>query len=134
MSFGEGGTQVQRMTMWKLIGVGLLVPWAIGCSSADDSDVAQQKCEDLATQFCKTTISCEVSGGLLDESSEASENARCRANVSKEAECSRAQRVTASYEACMAKLKNPPCAQLNQAIVDDALGLPDECNGVILVP
>ncbi len=122
------------MTIWKLLGVGLLVLGANGCSSADDSDVARQKCEDLATQFCKTAISCEISGWLLDESSEASENARCKANVSKEAECSRAERVTSSYDACMAKLKNPPCAQLNQAIIDDALGLPDECSGVILVP
>jgi len=121
------------MKIWKLVVFGLLVVAAPGCSSSDDSDAAKQKCEALVSQFCSSAIGCEISGGLLDKSSEASENATCRTNVSKEAECSKAQRVTSSYDACMAKLKNPPCDDINQAIIDDTLGLPDECNGVILV-
>jgi hypothetical protein len=34
----------------------------------------------------------------------------------------------------MAKLKDPPCDDVNQAMMQGTLGLPDECNGVILVP
>ncbi|HET7545704.1 MAG TPA: hypothetical protein VFK05_37810 [Polyangiaceae bacterium] len=122
------------MKIWKPSVFGLLVLAAFGCSSADDSDAAKQKCEDLATQFCKSAIACEVSGGLLDESEEASENATCKSKVSQDAECSKAHSVTSSYDACMAKLKNPPCDDVNQAIIDGTLGLPSECEGVILVP
>ena len=120
------------MMTWKLILAGLLLVAAPGCSS-DDSNAAEQKCEDLATQFCKSAIGCEVSGGLIEASAEASENASCKADVIKEAECSKAQSVTSSYDACMAKLKDPPCDAVNKAIMEDALELPEECNGVILI-
>jgi len=121
------------MTTWKLILTGLLMVTAPGCSS-DDSNAAPQKCEALATQFCKSAIGCQVSGGLVDAADEASENASCKADVNNEIECSKAQSVTSSYDACMAKLKNPPCDDVNKAIMEGTLGLPEECNGVILVP
>lgn len=121
------------MKLWKLILVGSLLVAAPACGS-DDGNSATQKCEDLVSQFCKSAIGCEVSGGLIEASEEASENASCRADASKQVECSKAQSVTSSYDACIAKLKNPPCDDVNQAIMDGTLGLPDECNGVILVP
>jgi hypothetical protein len=121
------------MKMWKLILAGVLLVSAPGCSS-DDSNDAPQKCDALATQFCKSAIGCEVSGGLVDAADEASENASCKADVSQEIECSKAVSVTSSYDACMAKLKNPPCDEVNEAIKNGTLGLPTECNGVILIP
>ncbi|HYQ45485.1 MAG TPA: hypothetical protein VER11_26040 [Polyangiaceae bacterium] len=121
------------MKMWKPMLAALLLVAAPGCSS-DDGNTATQKCEDLVNQFCKSAIGCEVSGGLIEASDEASETASCKADASKQVECSKAQSVTSSYEACMTKLKNPPCDDVNQAIMDGTLGLPDECNGVILVP
>ena len=121
------------MTTWKLILAGLLVVVAPACSSDDNND-APQKCEDLAAQFCKSAIGCQVSAGLVDAADEAATNASCKADVSKDAECSKAVSVTSSYEACMAKLRNPPCDEVNEAIQNDALELPSECNGVILVP
>ena len=121
------------MKTLNLILAGLLVVVTAGCSS-DDGNTAPQKCEDLAAQFCKSAIGCQVSGGVIDASEEASKNASCKTDVSNEAECSKAQSVTSSYDACIAKLKNPPCDEINKAIAEDALELPDECNGVILVP
>jgi hypothetical protein len=121
------------MMTWKLMLAGLLIATMPGCSS-DDSDAAKGKCEDLVTQFCKSAVGCEVSGGLIEASAEASETASCKADASKEIECSKAQSVTSSYDACMAKLKSPPCDGVNQAIMEGTLGLPEECNGVILVP
>lgn len=121
------------MKTWKLMMLFGLLVVAPGCSS-DDSNDAPKKCDDLASQFCKSAIGCQVMGGLLDASEEASENASCKADVAKEIECTKAQSVTSSYDACMAKLRNPPCDEVNQAIMDGTLGLPTECNGVILVP
>jgi hypothetical protein len=113
---------------------GLAVLIAPGCSSSDDSDAAKQKCEDLVTQFCKSAIGCQVSGGVIDSSDEASEIASCKADASNQVECSKAQSVSSNYDACMKKLANPPCDDVNQAIKDGSLGLPSECDGVILVP
>jgi len=122
------------MVWWKLILAGsLLVCAASGCSSSDDGNSATQKCDDLLSQFCKSAIGCQVSGGYIEKSDEASENASCKADVSKQVDCSKAQSVTSSYDACMAKLRNPPCDEVNQAIMDETLGLPTECNGVILI-
>jgi len=122
------------MTIWKLV-VGALVLAATGCGSSDDDAASpKQKCTDLVTQFCKSAAGCEVSGGLIEASQEAAEISTCETDANKQVECSKAQSVTSSYDACMAKLKNPPCDDVNQAIMDGTLGLPSECEGVILVP
>jgi hypothetical protein len=116
----------------ELMLAGLLALAALpACGSSDDA-TPKQKCEDLINRFCSSAISCEVKGGLLMASEEASENASCKAEATQTAECSKAQSVTSSYDACMGKLANPPCDEVNQAITDGTLGLPSECNGVIL--
>jgi hypothetical protein len=122
------------MTMGKWILAGTLIVVALpGCGSSDDSETPAQKCEALLTRFCGSAIGCEVKGGLIESSAEASMNATCKSEVSKVVACSKAQSVTSSYDACMSKLANPPCDEVNQAIMDGTLGLPTECNGVILI-
>ncbi|HYP75052.1 MAG TPA: hypothetical protein VER12_03820 [Polyangiaceae bacterium] len=121
------------MTDCKMILAGLLLIAALtGCGSSDDGQATQQ-CEDLVTRFCSSAISCEVSGGLIESSSQASEIASCKTDANEQVHCAKAQRVTSSYDACMNKLAKPPCDDVNQAIMEGSLGLPSECNGVILV-
>lgn len=123
------------MMTWKLLVCGLVVVVAPGCGSSDDNGVsAQKKCDDLVARFCESAVGCEVSGGLIEQSEQAAEVSSCKTDASMAAECSKAQSVTSKYDACMTKLSNPPCDEVNQAIMDGTLGLPSECEGVILVP
>jgi hypothetical protein len=121
------------MKIWKLILAAIPVVAAPGCSSDDSGSSAKQKCDDFVHQFCKSAVGCEVSGGLIEASEEASEMASCKADATADVDCSKAKGVSSSYDACMAKLKNPPCDDVNQAIMEGTLGLPSECEAVILV-
>jgi len=122
------------MNTGKILLAGLLALATLtGCGSSDDEKTPTQKCEDLTARFCSSAIGCQVSGGYIEASDEASETASCKTQTSNAAQCSKAQSVTSSYDACMNKLANPPCDDVNQAILDDSLGLPSECEGVILV-
>jgi len=121
------------MRIWKPILAGLLALASLPSCSSSDEPTAKQKCEDLVARFCSSAIGCEVKGGLITASEEASENATCKAEASQKAECPKAVSVTSSYDACMAKFANPPCDDVNQAINDGTLGLPSECEGVILI-
>jgi len=117
---------------WILTGL-LLVATLPGCSS-DDAGNAPQKCDDFLTLFCSSTTSCQVSGALLEASDEAAENASCKADVSAQVKCSKARRVSSQYNDCMKTLADPPCDDINQAIVEgQSIGLPPVCEGVILV-
>ena len=122
------------MNTGKWLLAGLLVLAALpGCSS-DDSGNAPEKCDDFLTLFCSSTTSCEVSGGLVDASDEASENTSCKADVSKQVQCSKARRVSSRYNDCMNTLANPPCDDINQAITQgQSIGLPAVCEGVVIV-
>ncbi|MEI9937766.1 MAG: hypothetical protein WDO69_11155 [Pseudomonadota bacterium] len=122
------------MTIGKMIFAGLLVLGALpGCGGSDDTKTPTQQCEDLITRFCGSAIGCEVSGGLLESSEEASENASCKSDAHQAVNCAKARSVGSTYDACMTKLSNPPCDEVNQAIQSGTLGLPSECNGVILI-
>jgi hypothetical protein len=122
------------MTVGRLLFAGLLVLVALpGCSSSDEAEKAKQQCEDLVARFCNSAFGCAVSGGLIDASETDSEIKTCKSDMSESAECVKAQGVTSSYNACMSKLGDPPCDDVNQALADGTLGLPTECNGVILV-
>jgi hypothetical protein len=122
------------MKIGALLLAGLLTLVALpGCGSSDDAADPKQQCDALITRYCGSAIACEVSGGLLESSAEASENASCKSDAGKVVDCAKAQSVTSKYDACMNKLANPPCDDVNQAIMSGTLGLPSECNGVILV-
>ncbi|MEI9950105.1 MAG: hypothetical protein WDO74_14315 [Pseudomonadota bacterium] len=121
------------MKIGKLTLAGLLVLVALpGCGS-DDSASPVQKCEDLITRLCESAISCQVKGGVIESSKQASANATCKSNAHNEVDCSKAKRVKSSYDACMSKVSNPPCDEVNEAIATDSLELPSECDGVIEV-
>ena len=123
------------MRTWKAMLAGLLVVLAVPACGGSDDDTgnAQQQCDALVNRFCESAIGCEVSGGLITAAEKASALASCKTDANNAVECSKAQRVTSSYDACMSKLSNPPCDEVNQAIKDNTLGLPSECEGVILV-
>ncbi|HKO50440.1 MAG TPA: hypothetical protein VJV79_22110 [Polyangiaceae bacterium] len=118
-----------------LVLVGLLVLVALpGCGSSDDGPNAPQQCKDLAASFCETVVGCQVSGGFLESSEQAAQIAECKSDLESEIECPKAVGVSSSYQACMSKLANPPpCDQINQAIEDQTLEIPSECNGTILI-
>ena len=118
----------------KLVVAGLLALLALpACGSSDDTEKAKQQCEDLITRFCTSVTTCQVSGGVLKSSEQAAATATCKSEFKQELDCSKAQGVGSTYDACMTKLGNPPCADVNQAIVDGTLELPSECKQVILV-
>jgi hypothetical protein len=122
-----------KLGKWMLAGTIVLMALP-GCGGSDDDTATPtEKCEALINRFCGSAIGCQVKGGLIEASAEASENETCRAGASQVVECSKAQSVSSNYDACMSKLANPPCDDVNQAIMDGSLGLPTECNGVILI-
>jgi len=123
------------MKLGKLLFAGLLAVVVLpGCGSSDDEkSVPQLKCEDLLSTFCNSGVNCEVSGGLIDASEREDELSSCMTGVKEVVNCSRAQSITSNYDACMNKLRNPPCEEVNKAIQDGTLALPTECNGVILI-
>ena len=132
--------KVTKMTTGKVTKLattllaGLLVLIAVpGCGSSDDAETPKQQCEALITQLCGSAISCQVGAGLILASEEAAENADCKSAAAKSLDCSKAVGVSSRYQACMDKAKNPPCDEVNQAIASGTLGLPSECNQVILV-
>jgi hypothetical protein len=122
------------MNTAKSILAGLLVLAALpGCSSSDAGD-APQKCDEMLTLFCSSVTSCEISGGLREASTEASANAGCTEDLAKKVNCSRVRRVSAQYDDCMNTLADPPCEAINQAITaGESIGLPQECDGVLLL-
>jgi hypothetical protein len=109
-----------------------------GCSKGDDDDdsstsgSAVKKCNDFLQQFCDSVVGCEVEGGLVDAADQDSEVSSCMSEVSSTVDCSTAVDVSSSYDECMSRLANPPCADINQAIMDQNLELPTACNGAIL--
>ena len=121
------------MRIGKLVFGGLLVLIALpGCGGSDDPD-PKQKCDDLVTRFCTSAINCQVSGGFIEASDKATGIASCKSAVIPDVvDCPKAKGISSTYNACMTKLSNPPCDEVNQAIADDSLGVPDECNGTIL--
>jgi len=122
------------MKMWKAMLVGVLVVVALpACGSSDDDGNAKQQCDALVNRFCESAVGCEVSGGLITASEQPSELATCKKDANAAVECPKAQSVTSSYDACMSKLSNPPCDEVNRAIQSGTLGLPSECEGVVLV-
>jgi hypothetical protein len=123
-------------------GMALSALGAAGCSSSGDDDDdddssstsgdARKKCNNLVQQFCDSIVGCEVEGGFVDASDQDSEIASCVSDTTESADCANAVDVTTSYDECMSMLANPPCDDINQALSDGTLGLPDSCNGVIL--
>jgi hypothetical protein len=104
-----------------------------GCSSSSDSENPKRQCDDLIATLCTSVADCEVSGGLIQASERPSEVDACSSAARQALDCSRAQGVSSSYDACMTKLANPPCDDVNQAIIDGTLPLPSDCEGVILI-
>jgi hypothetical protein len=103
-----------------------------GCSSSDGEN-AKRQCDDLIARLCTSAADCEVSGGLIQASERRSEIDACSSVAHQELDCSKAQGVSSSYDACMTKLANPPCDDVNQAIIDGTLPLPPDCEGAILI-
>ena len=111
---------------WLLAG-SLVLALLPGCGSSDAGD-APQKCENMLTLFCSGTIACEVSGGFIDPSEAAARIDSCNADLSKQAQCSNAKRVSSQYDDCISALANPSCAEINQTVREGMqVDLPAEC-------
>lgn len=123
-----------------LIGLSLgligMVANLAACSGGDDDDnsaVARKKCVALVQRLCASVASCEVEGGLIEASQEASEKEECVSSVTEDTGCARAVDVTDSYDECLSRLADPPCDAVNQSIAAGSLDLPESCDDVILV-
>jgi len=134
MRTGKLTTTGKVTKLGTMLPAGLLVLIALpGCGSSDEDVTPKQQCEALITQLCGSAISCQVGAGLISASEEGAQNADCKSAAAEDLDCSKAVAVSSSYQACMDKAKNPPCDEINEAIASGTLGLPSECNKVILV-
>jgi len=109
----------------------VLLAVVAGCSDDDPAEDPVAQCNAMVVAYCSNVIDCLVEGGSVASEDRDDQVSGCTADAKAAVDCSRAIGVSESYDDCIARLKHPDCAAVNQAVEDNELELPTTCQGVI---
>jgi hypothetical protein len=113
--------------------VGLCTVTACGDDGGEKKGDAQVKCESFIQRICTVGADCAVEAGLIQSSGRAKEFDDCKTSITAELDCSKAVKVSATYDTCMEQVSNADCNEVAAQLASGQIELPTSCHDLIFV-